>query len=68
MNPWYWAVWIATGFAMEMVALFDKRPNNTLSAFLVNHVPVAWLLLGIAWLAVHFSTRHKGDMRGPEEP
>ena len=68
ISPWAWAAWIAVGFTMEMVAVFNRHPNDTLSAFLVQRVPVPALMLGIAWLAVHFSTRHKGEMRGPEEP
>lgn len=66
MSPWVWAVWIAVGFTMEMIAVFDSRPNNTLSAFLIDHVPVAWIMLAIVWLAFHFVTRHKGRMRAPK--
>jgi hypothetical protein len=63
---WAWAAWIVIGFVMEMVALFNDHPNDTLSAFLVQHVPGVWIMAGIAWLAVHFLTRHKGRMRTPE--
>jgi hypothetical protein len=63
MTPQVWAVWIVVGFAMEMVAIFDDRPNNTLSAFLVQHVPVFWISVGIVWAFVHFLTRKKGHMK-----
>ena len=66
MTPWLWAVWIAVGFTMEMIAVFDSRPNNTLSAFLIQHVPVPAIMVGLAWLTVHFLTRDKGKMRGPD--
>jgi hypothetical protein len=63
---WFWLVWILTGFAGEMYGVFNKTPNDTLSAFLINHVPVFWIVAAILWALVHFVTRKKGRMRGPE--
>jgi hypothetical protein len=62
---WMWAVWILVGFAMEMTALFNSTPNDTLTGTLVNHVPGAWLLLAAAWVSAHFAeaVRHKGEER-----
>ena len=62
---WAWAVWALVGFAMEMVALFNSHPGDTLTATIVNHVPTVWVLAAAAWVLAHFTeaVRHKGEER-----
>ena len=69
MSPytWAWIFWLGLFFAIEIPAIVDRRPGDTLTEhvrdwFAVRSKPWGWrarrfmLLAFLAWLAVHFTT------------
>lgn len=66
---WAWLAWAGLGGLLELVALTNRSPNDTLSALVVWFVP-AWLGAGIlGWLAWHFGIGwvHRALRRRPPE-
>ena len=62
-----WLIWLAAFLVLEGKAIFNRVPNDTLSAhlwrwFAIKGKPRLWqarrlaLLLGLAWLVVHLLT------------
>ncbi|MGH7339827.1 MAG: hypothetical protein ACREKH_04985 [Candidatus Rokuibacteriota bacterium] len=49
----FWVFWGLIGLALEVVALANEVPNDTLSGTVSSHVPawIAWV--GVGWLAHH---------------
>jgi hypothetical protein len=62
---WVWLLWAGIGLGMEIFALFNSTPNDTLTATIVNHFPGAWVAAGAAWVGVHFASalKDKGKQR-----
>jgi hypothetical protein len=62
IHPWMWALWIAVGFTMEMIGVFDHAPNDTLTATIVTYVPAVWIILAATWVLAHFqgAVKRKG--------
>ncbi len=69
MNGWTaaWIVWLVAFFAIEVPAILDKQPGNTLSEhfwrwFSIKDKGRGWrlrrttLLALLAWLVAHFLT------------
>jgi hypothetical protein len=62
-----WAAWIAVGVALEMYAIFDRQPGDTLSetVWSIFQIPgwgkfATWMLSAfLLWLAAHFASRGK---------
>ncbi len=56
---WGWIVWALLGFGLELLALTDASPNDTLTATIVKLVP-AWLVfMLIGWLGWHFAQAYR---------
>ncbi|RFU37640.1 hypothetical protein DZF91_31820 [Actinomadura logoneensis] len=66
MSPYVfaWILWILMFLAIELPAVFNRQPGDTLSevvwkVFAVRGKPVGWqlrrlaLLLGLGWLVAH---------------
>jgi hypothetical protein len=66
MSGWTtaWLLWIAMFFVIEMPAVFNKRPGDTLSEhiwawFAIKDKPKGWrmrrltLIAALAWLVLH---------------
>lgn len=56
---WFWAAWLATGFILELAALYREAPEDTLSEFIrafVVHSPYGSMLVGafLVWLLWHW--------------
>lgn len=62
-----WILWILAFLAIELSALFNRRPGDTLSElvwnlFAIRGKPLGWqlrrlaLALGLVWLVAHFLT------------
>ncbi|MQY06365.1 hypothetical protein [Actinomadura macrotermitis] len=69
MSPYLaaWILWILMFFAIELPAVFNRQPGDTLSelvwnVFAVRGKPAGWLvrrlvlLVGLVWLTMHFLT------------
>lgn len=69
MSGWTvaWALWISAFFAIEIPAIANKKPGDTLSEhvwswFAIKGKPTGWrarrlvLLAFLAWLSLHFLT------------
>ncbi|MCP2341906.1 hypothetical protein [Actinomadura rupiterrae] len=66
MSPYVfaWILWVLMFFAIELPAVFNRQPGDTLSeviwnVFAIRGKPLGWqlrrlaLLLGLAWLVAH---------------
>jgi hypothetical protein len=60
-----WILWILMFLAIEMPAVFNRRPGDTLSelvwdVFAIRGKPLGWqvrrlaLAIGLVWLVAHF--------------
>ncbi|MFI0411252.1 MULTISPECIES: hypothetical protein [unclassified Actinomadura] len=69
MSPYLaaWIFWILMFFAIELPAVFNRQPGDTLSelvwnVFAIRGKPLGWqlrrlaLVLGLGWLVAHFLT------------
>jgi hypothetical protein len=62
---WAWGLWALVGLGMEIIALYNSTPNDTLTATIVTHFPGTWVLLAAAWVLAHFTSaeKNKGNER-----
>jgi len=53
---WLWITWALFGLVLEMVAVFNNVPNDTLTATLLM-LPSLAVWFGLGWVGMHFGTR-----------
>lgn len=54
MRKLYWILWGIIGVAMELFALFNGVPNDTLTGTITSAVPGWMVYAGLGWLGWHF--------------
>jgi hypothetical protein len=61
---YYWLIWAAVGFVMEMVAMFNKNLDDTLTQTTIRHTQGWMLAMVLGWLAWHVMVSYMGFWAG----
>lgn len=62
-----WGLWVLMFLALEGYAVFDGRPNDTLTQTVLHTVPWELILVFLGWLVLHFTARVWRDRHGKQD-
>ena len=62
-----WGLWVLMFLILEGYAVFDGRPNDTLTQTTLHVVPWELILVFLGWLAIHFSSRVWRNRSGKQD-
>lgn len=54
---WLWLLWVLMGLTLELIAVFNKKPDDTLTQTILHHTPGIAVLLAVTWVFLHFTSR-----------
>lgn len=63
----FWLAWVLMFIIGEAYAIYDGRPDDTLTQTTLHAVPWPLILVFLAWLSVHFTGRIWRNRHGKQD-